>query len=346
MMVYIFFDTNILEIPEKKDFSKFRFSTNYKRVKEVIDKYDLNESVICIIPCVVLHELLEHYKADYKAKIQSYSNNVDEINSALKGVIKQELVFAPLYTKREYYEYITQSMDEYIKEFSIQTCDYPDILKPIVERAIQKKHPFRVLKQNGKAYSDAGFKDVVVWESICNHRFDQDDMVILLSNDNDLDIKYLISEINSKFEIIRTVDQIEGRLLEVFRIDKEVFEYKKYIRSTYFHEQLNEYINAVLFNDVGYRYQYIDPDIENALVERATINENSSEYFDMFEGILVLVKVKLYYSKLDENKAMMLELDLELCMNEKEIVDVGFLCDSGLENGTEIDTVNIGEKNE
>jgi hypothetical protein len=66
MKTHIFFDTNILEIINGKNFSKFQFSCEYDKVLNLIKKYDLEDKVELYVSQIVLEEMLKHYKEDYR----------------------------------------------------------------------------------------------------------------------------------------------------------------------------------------------------------------------------------------------------------------------------------------
>lgn len=64
--IYIYFDTNVLEVFGIKDYSHFQFSGSYYEIEKIIGHFDLQNKVYLIIPQIVIDEILKHYRQEYK----------------------------------------------------------------------------------------------------------------------------------------------------------------------------------------------------------------------------------------------------------------------------------------
>lgn len=181
----IIFDTCILRFTEDDDvtYDSFEFGRQYRDIESFIQKNGLSDYVKIAVPRIVVEELK-------KQKAEQYSTDVDvlsRIYSRLSRMPNIDLSTVKMPSKDfDCPSHIEQLAGKYLAERDVQVIDYPQdrlnkFFQSIIKRAIQLKPPF---KRTGK-YSDSGFKDALIWESILNFNgITEFDNVILLTTDN------------------------------------------------------------------------------------------------------------------------------------------------------------------
>jgi hypothetical protein len=251
---HIFFDTNILEIINTKDFSKFQFSCLYDQVLDLVKKYDLEDKVELYVSQIVIEEMLKHYKEDYHTAYNKAKYEIEQHNETLKTVLNKEIIFDPKYEKRKYGRFIKQNAKRYIEKSDIHVVAYPDNIEAIIKRSLLGKNPFHIKKLDGKKHKDSGFKDVIIWESVINSNFEQKDAIILFTEDNDFDGEKLKEDLKkNQFYLCRTIEQVEKSLMKAFKINEKYhFVYKK-ATTDYFIEGVEADVWMRVKNSYDYR---------------------------------------------------------------------------------------------
>jgi len=153
---------------------------------------------------------------------------------------------------------LAKDLKEYLDKFNIQILPHPDnkILPRIIDRALNKKLPFKQVDKNQKA-SDKGFKDVLLWETLLEYDYESKrigKLFLLTANEKDFPILELSQEWNNfhpqvELDIVKDWDEFQlkerlifpelvaqnnvpyARVLEVFQDDNpdiiELPNYKK-----------------------------------------------------------------------------------------------------------------------
>ena len=296
--INIFLDTNVLEIQNKKLF-KFEFNGIYYRLKNFVTYNNYNNFKI-IIPQIVLDEMYQHYIEEYE-NIQKKLENIDDEYKGIKtdlikigydiNIIKNRFA-----SSNEYKKYIKLEFDKYILEEKkfLEIIPYPnqDIFYNIIERAIQKRRPFFFGGNNDKKFSDAGFKDVVILESIKEKMRKEDADYIIVTNDN------ILNGLNWNEEI----DNKKGKSINA-RNDVDIIEF---ICNEYELKDLSEYFE---FSKTDYFIEKVKNVLEKSIIE--IIDIQLQEYDD---EVIVKIKCRLENKKdinviLDETKEFISILD-------------------------------------
>lgn len=246
--VNIFLDTNVIEIQNKKLF-EFKFNNVYDRLKKFIT-YNTYNNFKIIIPQIVLDEMYKHYLEEYE-KIQEKLENLDDKYNAVKSDLVKVGYDINIIRNRysnvsEYEDYLKLNFNKYIfqekKYFEILPYPNQDKFYSIIERAIQKKKPFFFGGINNKKFSDAGFKDVVILESIKEKMKKEDSEYIIVTNDNifnGLEWNNEINERKGKAINAKNDTDIVNFICEEYSL-KDLSEYLEFSKTEYFSEKVSK----------------------------------------------------------------------------------------------------------
>lgn len=246
--VNIFLDTNVIEIQNKKLF-EFKFNNVYDRLKKFIT-YNTYNNFKIIIPQIVLDEMYKHYLEEYE-KIQEKLENLDDKYNAIKSDLVKVGYDINIIRNRysnvsEYEDYLKLNFNKYIfqekKYFEILPYPNQDKFYSIIERAIQKKKPFFFGGINNKKFSDAGFKDVVILESIKEKMKKEDSEYIIVTNDNifnGLEWNNEINERKGKAINAKNDTDIVDFICEEYSL-KDLSEYLEFSKTEYFSEKVSK----------------------------------------------------------------------------------------------------------
>ena len=146
----------------------------------------------------------------------------------------------------EYEDYLKLNFNKYIfqekKYFEILPYPNQDKFYSIIERAIQKKKPFFFGGINNKKFSDAGFKDVVILESIKEKMKKEDSEYIIVTNDNifnGLEWNNEINERKGKAINAKNDTDIVNFICEEYSL-KDLSEYLEFSKTEYFSEKVSK----------------------------------------------------------------------------------------------------------
>lgn len=264
--VNIFLDTNVIEVQNKKLF-EFRFNGIYYRLKKFIEYNNYNNFNI-IIPQVVLDEINRHYIEEY----EEIENKLERLDEQYKG-IKSDLIkigydmniIRKTYNSiDEYKNYLKLKFDNYMleEEKFFEVIPYPnrDRFYSIIERAIEKKRPFFSGKDNKKEFSDAGFKDVVILESIKEKMEKENADYIVVTNDNivnGLTWNEEITDRKGRSTNAKNDTDIIEFICNEYEL-KDLSEYIEFSKSEYFMEKINKALENLIVEIVEVQLQEYD----------------------------------------------------------------------------------------
>ncbi len=296
----VFLDTNVIEIQNKKLF-KFEFNGIYYKLRNFITYNNYNNFKI-IIPQIVLDEMYKHYIEEYES-IQKKLENLNDSYSAIKAdMIK--IGYDVNITKNryanidEYKKYIKQNFDKYILEENkyFEIIPYPsqDKFYNIIERAIQKKRPFFFGGNNDKKFSDAGFKDVVLLESIKEKMEEDYADYIIVTNDNILNGLNWNEEIDDRkgksTNAKSDIDIIEF-ICNEYEL-KDMSEYYEFSKEEYFKEKIKNVLDLSIAETLDIELEEYDD--QNIIKIKCRLENNKN--IDV-----ILDETKEFICIMDEN---------------------------------------------
>lgn len=189
----IVFDTNVLYVNYENvpNFSDFSFSGTFNSFLDEIEELDIYDIVSVSIPDVVWQESKQQ-------NIEAYNKKITDILNAHK---KTYFPFHKLVVEenRNYEDFLDSQIKSYQeglmqRQVKVESLSLPSNNRydSIIKRALDKRPPF----EGKDKKSDKGFKDVLLWESIIEHKIQHPETrVILYTNDsifnNELKQEYL-----------------------------------------------------------------------------------------------------------------------------------------------------------
>ena len=174
--VFIYFDTNILEPKFGKDslnLSQFTVKSIYYEIKNLIEKAGINDKVELCIPEIVWMELKEHYIRCFKSEKQSLTDVIEPYKKIFGELLELSYKIKHGDTLQEYKEHLDDMSSEFLENprNDIKIVPYPkdeEIFDEIVKKAVRTNRPFKKFTISQKEYTDAGFKDALIYNTIVN----------------------------------------------------------------------------------------------------------------------------------------------------------------------------------
>ena len=191
--ICVFFDTKTIgrydSISSNESFLKcdrFPESKSFSKLICFIKTYDLKCIKICF-SAVVIREIMHQMVDVYKRTTQSYKAIHANYKKVLGETIKKEPEFA-FRDESENVMYVIFETKRFLKRYS----EYVKVIKPsndffqnLLKKALYKDPPFSSCKTSKKEYTDAGFKDAVIGETILQEATNSNSLIIFFSDDGD-----------------------------------------------------------------------------------------------------------------------------------------------------------------
>lgn len=188
---YIYFDTNSLECRHSGKslyLSQFIVNPIYYEIEDLIRNMGLTGKVEICIPDIVCFELREHLLKHFKAEKSSMETKIGAFRKSFGDLAEVICEFKDCRTEEEYSDYADGIIQDFLDSprvnAKIISCPKDEeSVKQIIQQAIHSARPFRTAKASGKEYTDAGFKDALVFYTILAHTGEQ--LGLFVSNDTD-----------------------------------------------------------------------------------------------------------------------------------------------------------------
>jgi len=222
-MIFVFFDTNMLEARHDNDclfLSATQFSKEYHDFIKFIKEAKIQNEVNICIPDIVCSEMLSHFHSCFRSEKQSFEDTL----------LKHEKTFGKLleYTYKLPKEY--HLLIEELKKNLLCECENiifakhsTDIffLDNLIEKSLTSIPPFSKAKKSGKDFTDAGFRDAILWETILKYETKIDDIKILFTSDTDFDNVPEIQNNNDSIRVIHNFEILKNYIEQIFHISIE-----------------------------------------------------------------------------------------------------------------------------
>lgn len=230
---YIYFDTNALECRHSGKalfLSQFTVNPLYYEIEDLIRNMKLVDRVEICIPEIVWYELQEHLVSYFRSEKASMESKILSFRKSFGSLAEITCEFKDCNTESEYTTYATTIAQDFLENPRVNAKIIPcpkdeNTMQQIIGQAIHSIKPFRIVKANGKEYTDAGFKDALIFNTLLKYTGNQ--LGILVSNDNDFlelfnettrtnlkmcrDAKEIQMILSREFNVIST-DMVEGIL--------------------------------------------------------------------------------------------------------------------------------------
>lgn len=279
--VFIYFDTNFLRSTDgdNVNYDSFYFGKNYYNIKRFLDISILTNNVKLGVSKIVIQELI-------KQKVERYNEDISRINQIIDALKKKEIELKELNYKVsqvvncnilsginfcdnlklscnnfDYYNMISKVATDYISNENICVVTFSEneskkskIFTNVICRSIKKESPFQEVKNGNKKYSDAGLKDVLIWESLLNYEeIEKYDKIFFVTKDNVFENckSEFCEKINKDFEICKTYEDVICQLESVFRDYFKNKPFKNYIENENILTHVySEYYENYLINSI------------------------------------------------------------------------------------------------
>lgn len=235
--IHIYFDTNSLEdysprtITAKgnnKSFmklSEFRFPSYYYDIEKFVQDNELQDKIEILIPEIVWMELEKHMLNQHKQDLANLLTCIGEYKDIFSDLIEINCENKEI----EYAKYLSRIMKDFLENprISAKIVQCPkdnDCITKIIRNAMYTVAPFSEAHKDKKDYSDAGFKDALIVETVLANKKDNI-LTIFVSKDNDFRKVFEETEniiICNEENQNKRKDKIIEILSEQFLIQKEV----------------------------------------------------------------------------------------------------------------------------
>ncbi|WP_337366406.1 PIN domain-containing protein [Phascolarctobacterium sp.] len=188
---FIYFDTNALECRHSGKalfLSQFMVNPLYYEIEKIIQDWGLSDKVQICIPEIVWLEMHEHLIEHFKSEGSSMITKIESYRKSFGDLIDLSCEFKEYSTETEYKKFLCFASEEFLKNPRVTARIVPcpkdeNTITEIIEQAVHASKPFKCAKINGKNYTDAGFKDALIFNTIVKNTGKY--LGVLISNDND-----------------------------------------------------------------------------------------------------------------------------------------------------------------
>lgn len=266
--IRIFLDTNIIEARHEEScltLNTIRLNSDFYKLLDFCK--DITEIQVCI-PTVVWKEVCIHL-------VTCFRSTMDQMNTKFRLYQKTfgDLIELSLDTKgynpEKYSQYVQKISDEfwrsvegqcYLVDFEMTTTAF----NGFVDKAVKAVRPFVQAKSKAEAnkkskdYSDAGFKDAIIAETIftsCN----EDEIGILFTDDTDFNDVFQNYD-RGKYIALKTLDQVKDQINTILKRNDV-----KVVKALF---ENNAYTQESLFNLIGVDYDKSITDLVVLSVEK------------------------------------------------------------------------------
>lgn len=283
---YIYFDTNALECRHSgKSLFLSQFTVNglYYEIEDLIYTMGLSNNVEICIPEIVWFEIQEHLVNHYKTEKASMESKIMSFRKSFGDLAEINCEFRDCRSNDEYKKYVVSIMQEFIDNPKVSAkivpCPKDEItIQQIISQAIQSIKPFRNAKANGKNYTDAGFKDALIFNTILKNT--GENLGIFVSNDSDFDELFIDNKLIN-LKLCKTVKEVQTVLFAEFNIISSSTIENLLKNDTYLVERILFECgfdkDTNFYKIVIYSYKMIDDNIEVNFI--AMLNDGIEYYF-------------------------------------------------------------------
>lgn len=241
----IFFDTNVIEAQFSHEKVNLMFHSHIKPnqlfydVITYIKSVKIEDRTNLYISSISWEEMSLHLKENHKNSTDKLGKYIEAFKKAFGDTLDLSCEFKHV-SAEQYNDYLETIKEEFLSANNCNIIDYPrdiECFEQLVDKCVHKQPPFQKAKA-GKEYSDAGFKDALILETILRHKRDTGNICLFISTDGDFgNVKdvYLCANIDSFKETIT-------KILGIQNID---------MVRTRFNE---DYTKAIIIEETGNKY--------------------------------------------------------------------------------------------
>lgn len=227
---YIFFDTNAFECRHSGDelyLYEVKASKLFYEIKEEIDNLGLSDNIHICISEMVFEEIKHHLVEKFKSARDSLLTLIENAKNSFGSLISILCEFPDVDSDKKYVDYVNTIAKEFMinskNNVAVIPCPRGDeILNSLIQKAVKGIRPFVKIKSNNKKeYSDAGFKDALIWETMLSYI--HKGMVIFVTKDSDFDINnkqsiFVCSNVSEVRQLLLKNMELSNNVLFISRL--------------------------------------------------------------------------------------------------------------------------------
>lgn len=246
--LYIFFDTNKLEarVDKRVFLQSVTFKNDYYDVENLVKDINLTDKIHLCIPEIAWREIAEHMRKDYCSNKKSIMDKIKYERKMFGSLIDIEVSF-PIGNISDYDVYLSQIQKEFLDnpKFIGRVVPYPkepEVMELLIEKATHSISPFAQAKGK-KEYSDAGFKDAVIFETFVRQTKDNC-LGVLFTNDYDFD--GALEKVNKdNLKCIHDYNDLKTLIYSNFEIKDDEIAIEKIKNDEYLYAQICEEVGIM-----------------------------------------------------------------------------------------------------
>lgn len=238
--IKIFLDTNVIEARHEESCLTLNAIKLHPDFYKLLDYCKDISEVRIYIPEIVWKEVCAHLISNFNSTLQSMKTKINLYKKTFGDLIDLNLEMKGT-SKETYSAYVDQISTEFWSTMT-DRCELAPIkrtdsaLLELVDKAITITRPFTSAKGK-KEYTDAGFKDAVIVETILSC-CSEDEIGILLTGDMDFNTVFQQYDCE-KYFAARTLDELKNQINAILNrndeyVIKAIFEQNAYMKETLF----------------------------------------------------------------------------------------------------------------
>ena len=325
----IVFDTNMLREMLGKDvaYHKFTFGKSYNELKDFIVDNGLSDYVNLTVSTMVIEELKKQKKKAYLDDIR----NLKEIIERLKGLphINKDSMQIPN-DDFDCEAFVEENARRFIEENAINTLTLEEkhansILSNMIKKVTAVDSPDSPFAKT-KHYSDAGFKDGIIWETLMHYEKVQDfNKVIFLSKDGDYK-QNCIDDFKAKWNRFITIEKGESNVIAELKKDYGDYINEREIYNFAESDYFRQYLFELLKEKSEIAIDGVNLKIENfSITNLCAIVGRKPPTDDEDERIVIYSEIEIFFTQEKQKKELFIKAETILADDiSKDIIETTF----------------------
>lgn len=292
--VFVFIDTNAIEVRHDGDLfflSKIAVSNGYNKFKQFVSDTGLQEKIHVNISEIVLNEIKRHMIECFKAQRSSFIDVMTKHKTTFGDILDVSYDFG-ITDERQYADFVNGLLTEFFAGESIISPPVDEAtINKLIQKALNTDKPFTKPRVSGnqKEYTDAGFKDALIYETFLSS-IKSDALNLFVSNDDDF--SSLFNPEADNIKLCKDFDEVIDYIKQNFTITQE--------------------------QDVIYRFK-TDKYLQKTLVTESDLSSSDSDRLS-FDSLVEIQKISKPDS--DENDPFVFEIKFYMYVGMKKYLFV------------------------
>lgn len=298
--VFVFIDTNAIE--GRHDgalmfLSKIAVSNGYNKFKQFVNDTDLQDKIHINISEIVLNEIKRHMIDCFKAQRSSFIDVMTKHKVTFGDILDVSYDFG-ITDEKQYEDFVNGLLNEFFADDCIVSPPVDETtINKLIQKALNTDKPFTKPRVSGsqKEYTDAGFKDALIYETFLSS-IKSDALNLFVSNDDDF--SSLFDPESDNIKLCKDFDEAINYIKQNFTITQEQDVVHRF--------KTDKYLQKTIAIESGLSSSDSDRLAFDSLVEIQKISKPDSDENDPF-----VLKIKFYMYVGMKNYLFVVEYDPE-----------------------------------